>query len=61
MTPYALDEFLLHLALPPFKLGIRVQRLEARCKDRDTSAIAAAELQFAERSRSRLAREGWRN
>ena len=61
MTDSDLERLLRHVALPPMKLGVRVQRLEARRTDPKARRLAEAELRLASMIRTRLARAGWWN
>jgi len=49
------------VALPPLRLGVRVQRLKAHRSDPLAKTLAEHELRLARTIRTRLAREGWSN
>jgi len=51
----------LPVTLPPLRLGVGVQRLEARRADRAARALAERELRLASVTQPRLARAGWWN
>src|SRR5262245_663409 len=54
-----LERLLLHVALPPLRLGVRFQRLKARRADPKARSLAERELRLATMIRLRLARAGW--
>ena len=56
MTDANLERLLLHVALPPLRLGVRVYRLE-----RNARIVAEQELRLARMIKARLARNGWFN
>jgi hypothetical protein len=61
MSKAELETFLLHVALPPLRLGLYVKRLRARRADSAGRVVAIDELRRAKRVRARLARQGWWN
>ena len=61
MTADQLAAFLQHVALPPFKLGVRA-RLVAECRrDRALGLVATIEAQHMMHTRAQLAKAGWWN
>ena len=61
MTADELAGFLHHVALPPFKLGVRA-RLIAECqRDPGLRRAATTEAQHTMHARADLARAGWWN
>jgi hypothetical protein len=61
MTADQLAAFLHHVALPPFKHGVRA-RLVAECqRDPALGLVARVEAQHTMRTRAQLARTGWWN
>ena len=61
MTDAELEGLLRYVALPPMKLGVRVQRLKMRRADPAARGLAEAELRLASVIQTRLARAGWWN
>jgi hypothetical protein len=61
MTDSDLEGLLRHVALPPLKLGVRVQRLQARRSDPAARSLADAERRLASVVQMRLTQEGWWN
>jgi len=61
MTDRDLECFLLHIALPPVRLGLYVKRLKARSADPAARTVVRDELRRAARIRVRIARLGWWN
>jgi len=61
MTDPELERLLRHVALPPLRLGVRVQRLEARRADPEARALADRRARLASVIQTRLARAGWWN
>jgi hypothetical protein len=61
MTDTDLEQLLLHVALPPLRLGVPEQRLEACRAERSARALAEQELRLARTIQARLARNGWFN
>ena len=61
MIDAELERLLRHVALPPLRLAVRVQRLKMRRADPAARGLAEAELRLASVIQTRLAREGWWN
>ena len=61
MTFHELEGFLCHVALPPFKLGVRTRLIEECRRDPGLRAPAAKEAEHAVHVGAELARLGWWN
>ena len=61
MTFRELEGFLCHVALPPFKLGVRARLIEDCRHEPALRAPAAKEAEQTRRVRAELARLGWWN